>query len=157
MKSKKSKGQQSKWEWYGVKLIFECIISGNPAPETVDKNFSDNHKTFEESIIIVRAQSFDHAYKLAEKKAKEMELDYFNPYNQKVKWLFLEAIHCFNMFDPPIHGTEVYSRHVRIPKSVTTEQFLDNFYPETIPVKDDEPDFDFILRIKEFNARLNNK
>jgi hypothetical protein len=43
------------------KLLYECIIKGNPNPETIDKNYTNSRKTYEESIVLVKAQSFDHA------------------------------------------------------------------------------------------------
>ena len=59
------KERKSSWEWYSVKLLFESIITGEPAPKKIDRNYSSDFKTYEERIIIVKAQSYKHAYILA--------------------------------------------------------------------------------------------
>ena len=54
------------------------------------------YKTYEESIMLVKAQSFDHAYKIAENRAKKYENEYTNPYGELVSHkMFLAAIHGF--------------------------------------------------------------
>jgi hypothetical protein len=149
--------KSTKWDWYSVKLIFESIISGEPEPDTIDKNYTNNFKTFEESIVLIKAQSFDHAYRIAEKKAKEMELDYINPYGEFVKWRFIEAIDCFVIREDNLStGTEIYSRRIRTTKEIDTEYFLDRYYPDTIEQSDDI-DFNYILRDKDFNKRPNSR
>jgi hypothetical protein len=150
------KTRKSSWEWYAVKLLYECIITGNPNPETIDKNYTNAHKTYEESIMLVKAQSFEHAYSIAEKKAKEEEIDYLNPYEEKVEWKFVEAIDCFHLFDEELEtGTELYSRFFHVPKDVPLEEVIYHYYPET--VEEDEVDQNFILRNRDFNARPNSK
>jgi len=144
--------KQSKWEWYGVKILYECIISGEPS--VIDENYTDYYKTYEESIIVVRAQSFAQAYKIAERKAIKEEHSYLNTYDQLVEWKYVDAIDCFNLFDDPIKpGSEVYSRFLRVPATIPTKEVIDNFYPETIEEDDDTPDYSFKLRYKKFNAR----
>lgn len=152
MNETRSRKRKSSWEWYGVKLLYECIISGKPTPDKIDENNSSDHKTYEESIIIIKAQSFDHAYTLTERKAKEAEIDYYNPYDEKVEWRFVKALDAFNLFEELKQGTEVYSRFVEVPNSVSISEFISNFYPEIVVPEDNEPDYNFILRIREFNA-----
>jgi hypothetical protein len=148
------KTRKSSWEWYAVKLLYECIITESPNPETIDENYTNTHKTYEESIILVKAQSFEHAYTIAKKKAKEEEIDYLNPYEEKVEWKFVEAIDCFILIDELQTGTELYSRFLRVPKDVSTEEFISHYYPET--AKGDEVIQNFIFRNKDFNAKPNS-
>lgn len=73
----------------------------------------------------------DYAYNTAERKAKQEEVKYHNPYNQLVEWRFLEAIDAFEFDDELKSGTEVYSRFIRITKGVSIDTFMKSFYPET--------------------------
>lgn len=121
---------KSAWLWYGVKLLFRSTISGEPEPDMVDQNYTDSCQTIEESIILVRAQSFNHAYRIAEKKAVERETEYTNPYGQTVRWTFMEAIDCFRIYDETLYsGMEVYSRFISAPVCMGTEEFIDLYYP----------------------------
>ena len=130
---------KQKWKWYAVKLIFESIVSGEPNPSKIDINYEDKLKLYEESIMLVKAQSFDHAFKIAEDRAKKDEDTYENPYDQTVNRNFVEAIHCYWLFDDPIKtGVELYSRLMSVPLETDTEDFLDQYYPETITKEEDE-------------------
>ena len=152
-----SKNSRAKWEWYAVKCLFEAAIEGQPSPETIDKNYTDRIKTFEERIILVKAQSFGQAYKIAEGKAQKEEHEYINPYDQLVKWRFVEALDVFYLFDDEIKsGSELYSRHFHVPIEVTSEEVIKNYYPEVFANGDEIPNNNFRLRVREFNARLNS-
>lgn len=155
MRKRLRKKMVKDWDWYAVKVLYECIISGDPAPETIDKNYSNIDKTFEEIILLIRADSFELAYDLAEKEAKKHEIDYLNPYDEKVVWKFVESLDCFHLFDRKLQtGTELYSRLLHVPKGISNEKVISHYYPET--VAEDLIDKNFILRIKEFNARPNS-
>lgn len=126
-------GEKPALEWYSVKLIFEFIITGDPDPTKINEDYnSDKH--YEESIMLVKAKSFDHAYEIAEAKAKENEDEYINLYGEKVNYVFAEAIDCFNLFDEELEtGTELYSRFLEeVPKDLTRDEFLDQYYPEKV-------------------------
>ncbi|YCI76437.1 DUF4288 domain-containing protein [Bacillus sp. R1-10] len=154
MKKRLRKKMSKEWKWYAVKVLYECNISGNPSPETIDENYSNTHKTFEESIILIKAPSFDQAYGIAEIEAKKAEIDYLNPYNEMVEWKFVESIDCFNLFDEKLEsGTELYSRYLRVPKDISNEKVISRYYPET--VVEEEVDYNYILRNKDFNLRAN--
>jgi hypothetical protein len=150
------KKRKSKWEWYGVKLLYECIISGNSNPEYIDKNYTNSSKTYEESVVLVKAQSFEHAYKIAEKIASESEHDYTNTYEEKVEWIFVKVIDIFQLFDDELKtGTEVYSRFIRVQKGIPKDDIISAYYPET--TRDEGgADHNFIFRIKEFKTRQNS-
>lgn len=124
--------EKSTLEWYSVKLIYEFIITGEPDPAKIDEDYNTD-KQYEESIMLVKANSFDHAYSIAEVKAKEKEYEYINLYGEKVNYIFAEAIDCFHLFDEELEtGTELYSRFLDVPKNLTRDEFLDQYYPETI-------------------------
>lgn len=151
------KRNTTKWQWYSVKLIFENIISGEPELDTIDKNYTNSYRNFDESIIIVKAQSFNHAYKIAEKKASQMELQYTNPYGELVNIKFIQAIHCYLIGDETLSaGKEVYWRHIRVLKGTDTEDFIDRYYPETI---DDSSGifYNSILLNREFSGKVNSQ
>ncbi|MCM3118845.1 DUF4288 domain-containing protein [Neobacillus sp. MER 74] len=150
----KKSDKRSSWEWYAVKLLYECIITGKPNPETIDENYTDAHKTYEESIMLVKAQSFEHAYSIAEKKAKNNEIDHLNPYEERVQWQFVDTVDCFIIIDDLETGAELYSRFLRVPKNIPKEEVICHYYPET--VEDDEIDRSFILRNRDFNKRPNS-
>lgn len=154
MKRRLRKKMIKGWDWYAVKVLYECVISGDPAPETIDKNYSNTDRAFEESILLIMALSFEQAYALAEKEAKKQEINYLNPYDEEVSWRFVESIDCFHLFDKKLQGgTELYSRLFHVSKGIPKEQVISHYYPET--VVEELVDKNFILRIKEFNARPN--
>ena len=49
------KNRATKWQWFSVKLIFENIISGKSEPDTIDNNYANNYKTYEESLVLIKA------------------------------------------------------------------------------------------------------
>ncbi|MEH7454575.1 DUF4288 domain-containing protein [Gottfriedia acidiceleris] len=101
-----------------------CKISGNPSPEKIDEDYgSDGHKTFEESILFIKATSEEEACLIAEKEAIKNEVEYLNQYDQTVQWKFIELIDCFNLSDKKLQtGTELYSRFIRVPHDLPTEK-----------------------------------
>ena len=153
-----SQKKKSNWEWYAVKLLFKSIISGDPTRSKIDKNYTaDSHQVYEESIILVKAQSFEHAYKVAEHKAIKQEVSYYNCYDQLVEWKYVRALDAFNLFDDTLRtGTKLYSRIMHVPKDVQEDEVVKAYYPETIEADDNEPDYHFVLRNREFNAPLLN-
>lgn len=53
---------------YAVKLLFESVHSGEPNPSKIDEHYEENHDTlFEESIILVKANSLEEAHDLGKK------------------------------------------------------------------------------------------
>lgn len=117
--------KNSTWYWYGVKIIKQLIIEGEPDEALLDEFYEDDsEQQFEESLMLVRAQSFEHAYKIAEKKAKKDSDFYSNIYGQQVAWKLVEAVDCFLILDELKSGTEVYSCFHSAAREVTTEDFL---------------------------------
>jgi len=96
--------------WYAVKSLYKMAIVGKPIPELIDDYFSDQDTFFEESIILVTANSFEEAYQIAEAEAKKVSDVYTNKYGQTITKEFYDSIDCFELSDPPQILTEVYSR-----------------------------------------------
>lgn len=125
--------RKSSWEWYAIKQLFESTISGEPNKDIVDEKFSDDFKLYEERIIVVKAQSSDHAYKIADKFGKQDEMTYSNPYDQIVEWKYIDSLNCQQLFDDEIKsGTEIYSRLIKVPVNDKTENVIKTFCPETV-------------------------
>lgn len=121
--------KNSTWNWYGVKIIKQIIVEGEPDETLLDEFYEDNgRQQFEESIILVRAQSFKHAYKAAEEKAKKGNDFYPNIYGQQVAWKFVEAVDCFLILDELKSGAEVYSCFHSAIKDISAEEFLNLWF-----------------------------
>ena len=126
--------KQSKWDWYGVKIIKQIIIKGEPDEKLIDEFYDDDGKQhFEEIVMLVRAQSFDHAYKIAEGKATKDWANEFHPnmYGQQVAWKFIAAVDCFLILDELKSGAELYSCFHVVSKDTTAEEFLDKWFSST--------------------------
>ena len=103
---------------------------------------------------MIKAQSFDNAYKIAEKKARENEMEYTNTYGQLVNCKFIEAIDCFSISDETLGtGVEIYSRFLRVYKDIDTQDFIDKYYPDTIE-DNSGIDYQFVLLIEILISKL---
>jgi hypothetical protein len=101
--------ETSYMNWYAVRLLYKMTIVGKSIPELMDDYFSNKDTFFEESIILVTADSFDAAYQIAKDEAKKSNDVYENKYGQTVTKGFYDSIDCFELSDPPQMLTEVYS------------------------------------------------
>ena len=120
---------KSNWNYYGVKIIKQIIVIGEPDPSLVDEfYYDDGMQTFEESIMLIRAQSYVHAYKIAERKTTEFEEPYQNKYGQQVIWKFIKAIDCFLICDKLVSGTELYSCLHTTNKDVSVNDFINKWF-----------------------------
>lgn len=117
---------------YAVKLLFESVHSGGPNPSKIDEHYEENHDTlFEESIILVKANSLEEAHKLGEKLAIQSELTYDNVYEEQVTWKFRKVLHVFELDDKPFEtGKELYARFLHVKKNETVDTVVKKYYPE---------------------------
>ncbi len=133
MKKRLRKKLSNDWEWYAVKVLYESVVSGNPSPEKVDEDYYEEFDMYEESIMLIKAKSFDHAFSIAESIAIKSEHSYKNMYDEDVKKRFIEIIDCYNLIDDNIKsGTEIYSRFLNVPTGIPTKKIISHYYPETI-------------------------
>lgn len=139
-------------QWYGIKVLYKYLIVGKPNIEKIDENYEE-HQIFEESILLIKAQSFAQAYKIAEKKAKECEDSYTNVYDQTVNFQLIESLDAFLLCeeDEFPSGTEVYSRFLHIPKEESLANVLSRHYPEVTEDETERIRKSFILRNRDFN------
>ncbi|MGF9889634.1 DUF4288 domain-containing protein [Priestia megaterium] len=149
---KTTNSEESDVQWYGVKVLYKHLIVGKPNTEKIDENYED-HQIFEESILLIKAQSFDQAYEIAEKEAKECEDSYTNVYDQTVKFQFIESLDAFLLYeeDELPSGTEVYSRFLHMPKEEKLANVLSRYYPEVTEDETERIRKSFILRNRDFN------
>ncbi|PEC19706.1 DUF4288 domain-containing protein [Bacillus cereus] len=117
---------------YAVKLLFESVHSGEPNPSKIDEHYEENHDTlFEESIILVKANSLEEAHKLGEKLAIQSELTYENVYEEQVTWKFRKVLHVFELDDTPFEtGKELYARFLHVKKNETVDTVVKKYYRE---------------------------
>lgn len=143
----KRRKRKSNWEWYAVKLLFESTITGEPNKEKIDDHFSNEFKMYEERIVVIKAQSPDHAYKKADAEAVKSEMEYNNPYDQLVKCKFVDSLNCQKLFDDEIiSGTEIYSRLFKVLIEEKTEKVIETYCPETLPSEEGTtPFYNFLI------------
>ena len=56
-------------KWYSVKLLYRFSVTGEP--DNVDRYYSDDREIFEETVMLVKAETFEGAYAEAERIAAE--------------------------------------------------------------------------------------
>ena len=91
---------QSYWDYYGVKIIKQLIVEGEPDPAIIDEYYDDDGKhLFEGSVVLIHAQPFEHALKIAEKKAIKDEKSGSNGYGQIATWKLIKVVDCSLIID----------------------------------------------------------
>lgn len=111
--------------WYSVRMIYQFVVSGAPHPDLLDDNYVIEYSAFEESIIILRATSFDEAYTLAEKTGKQNQRKYVNKYGQNVSVEYIDSIDCFIIAEDRLRAkVEIYSNILEANKHISPAQFI---------------------------------
>lgn len=117
-------------EWFSVKIIYINRIEGEPQAELIDENFTPHFIAYEESVVVIRARSFEKAYAKAQRIAKENESEYENKYGQKVITRYFDAIDCFQLFDEKLKdGTEIYSNIIESSTKLERRDFIKQMFP----------------------------
>ncbi|UOQ69290.1 DUF4288 domain-containing protein [Hymenobacter volaticus] len=120
-------------EWYGVKLLFTYTLVGEPIPALVDALFEPDVRAYEESIVLLQAESADRAYELADQWAKQRETDYSNTYGQQVLVRLYDALDCYQVDleegQTLVSGVEVYSTIIEGKASQELTTFIDQAFP----------------------------
>lgn len=109
--------------WYSVKLLYRFVVTGDA--DDVDEYFCDDKEIFEETVMLVQADSFDDAYAQAEMRAKENSDTFVNKYHQNVEYKFVESLDCYCIGENIQSGAEVFSNIKDAPKGTSTEQYID--------------------------------
>ena len=95
---------------YGVKVMYTYFV------ECEKKRF------FEESVLLINANSFDDALHKAEDYAKDLEYEYVNCDNQVVKIEKIEAVDSFLVYEDA-EAVEVYSSFYSNNTSLSDKKF----------------------------------
>ena len=121
--------KKTSWDWYAVKIIKHITVSRQPDEKLIDEFYVDDGKQdFEESLMLVKAQSFDHAYKIAERKSQADSSPYPNMYGQQVEWKYVAAVDCFLILDDLKSGAELYSCFHSTLENVSEEEFINKWF-----------------------------
>lgn len=117
---------------YAVKLLFESVHCSEPDPTKIDEHYEENHNTlFEESIILVKANSLEDAHELGKKIAMQSEDTYDNMYGEQITWKFRKVLHVFELDDTPFEtGKELYARFLHVKKDEMVNAVVQKYYPE---------------------------
>lgn len=125
------KGRRLNTQWFGVKLLFESLHSGDADPHKIDEGCFSDLKLYEETIVLIQAESLEQANSIALSNAVDMEHSYPNQYGEQVEWRFVQLIDAFELFEQSLkNGTEVYSRFILAKHSDTTEEIISRYFPE---------------------------
>lgn len=111
-------------KWYSVKLLYRFTVTGEPYD--VDEFYSDDKEIFEETVIMVKADSFDGAYAEAERIANEHNDMFVNKYHQNVEYRFVESMDCYCIGDSIENGAEIYSNFKDAPKGTSSDSYIDS-------------------------------
>lgn len=132
--------KKSSWAFYSVRIIKQILVEGQPDPDLIKQVAKDldlaveellegdSRQSFEESIMLIRAQSSEHACKIAQKKAEESERPGLNPYGQKVTWKFIKIVDCYWIIDELMTGAEVYSCFHDTDRNMTADEFINKWF-----------------------------
>ncbi len=118
---------------FGVKVMFTYSVQ------------PDTRKYYEETVYLVDAESFDEAYKKAEKYTKDFDMEHMNPKGQIVKTEKIDFLDCFLAFDEEDGVQEIYSTTLKNNSSLLEE----DFYKAITSQCDADEMYD--LRYDEFN------
>ncbi|MBD3919510.1 DUF4288 domain-containing protein [Paenibacillus sp. PR3] len=108
--------------WFTVQMLFKSF-------KELEEN--EDTDTYEESIILIKAETKDVAVLIAEKKGKEAEIAYKNLCSEEVKWKFIKVVDVYEIIDETIEsGTEVFSRFILVPQKTELKDVLNRYYQE---------------------------
>lgn len=110
--------------WYSIKLIYKFIVTGDP--DDVDEFYTEDKEIFAQNIMVVMADSFENAYAIAEKSAKEHTDIYTNKYHQTVTYKFEQSLDCYLLGNEITSCIEVYSSIKGVDKNTSIDKFIDD-------------------------------
>ena len=99
-------------EAYGLKMIYRMTAG--------------KEVFYEESVVLLKADSFDEAYEKAEAYAKDVcGCEYINLRGDTVRTELIEVVDCFEAFAEDNGVQEVYSRTMKNRKQMKEEELID--------------------------------
>lgn len=112
--------------WYSAKLLFESVHPDEPASD-------EQEKLFEESIIIMQADSVDKASESAKEYAIRMQHGYESVSGGWVEWRFIRLLGVFEIMveEKLADGVEVYARFIFAGSRDTVQGVIERYFPES--------------------------
>jgi hypothetical protein len=112
------------WKWFAVKSVFRTAVTGRPL--ATDSAYDPAATVVEERVVLFRARSPREALVRGRREARAYASDcpHRNPYGQRVLCRSLELMDCFELFNPPSSGREIYSRTQFVDQSVSDASVL---------------------------------
>ncbi len=99
-------------ERYGLKIFYR-ITAGSRV-------------FYEESVVLLQAESFEDAYDKAEAHAKNVcKIDYTNRYGEGVRTELVDIVDTFSVYEEDNGVLEVYSRIMQNKTQLHEDQFID--------------------------------
>ena len=93
--------------WFSANLLFQSAHEPGVMP-------GSENSVWEESVVLLEAESEQEAHLLALRMGQEREVSYKNVYGEMVSWRFdsIQAL-CEIGLEHPSHGSEVFSRFLK--------------------------------------------
>ena len=125
---KNHKSRRNRVRWYGVRTLYRLTTSGRPLGK--DRDFDPDVSMIEDRVVLFSAASGAVAVRKAEREARKYasEFDYRNPYGQRVRCRFLEALDAFETLEEPGQGEEVYSLTEVVPRRIADKSIIDRLF-----------------------------
>lgn len=83
--------------WYSSNLRLVCLIEG------------EGGVIYQDSVLLLRADSFEEAFTIAIRLGRRMESEYLNGENKRVRWRLKELISLDIISGESLDGVEIYS------------------------------------------------
>lgn len=105
--------------WYAVKSLYRTDV-------TPPKAEAPRLSSFEERIVLLRAESFDEALSKGEADARQYAdgNGWLNSAGENVRTRYLEGLDAFSLSDEATEGEEVYSKILFVDPDTTDEQLV---------------------------------
>ena len=113
--------------WFGVKAVFRRVATGKP--RSSDVHYDPDATLVEERVVLLRARTPRQALARAEREATRYarQPSHENLYGQSVRLRFLADLDAFELYDPPDHAREVYSRTEVVSRRVSDREVVNKY------------------------------
>ena len=113
--------------WYTFKSLYRMRVSGRPKRK--GKFYDAKIEAVEERIVLIKAISFPKAESKLRREAKTYarycnKVNQINYFGEKITTEFLGWKECYQLFDPPGDGIEVYSHTITINRKTKNKELL---------------------------------
>lgn len=108
--------------WYAARLIYASVQHGTPDPSIFQEMSQEElgQDTFEEVVMLIRAEDDDSALREAQSLGAASEHSYVNKYGETVEWKLVSITEVKELLSDDLkHGTQVFYRFFFRPKGYT--------------------------------------